>query len=82
MANEVLNKIAQAESFKENGCRVIAINWGPWDGGMVNPGLKRQFASRGIDLIPTDLGTRCLIDEMRAGKDAAVSVGLYRWVNA
>jgi acyl transferase domain-containing protein/NAD(P)-dependent dehydrogenase (short-subunit alcohol dehydrogenase family) len=74
MANEALNKIAQAESFKENGCRVIAINWGPWDGGMVTPGLKRQFAGKGIDLIPIDLGTKCLIDEMRADNNAAVEV--------
>ncbi len=79
MANEALNKIAQAESSKRDGCRVIAINWGPWDGGMVTPGLKRQFERKGIALIPADKGAGCLIDEMRldemrAGKNTVVEV--------
>jgi NAD(P)-dependent dehydrogenase (short-subunit alcohol dehydrogenase family) len=74
MANEALNKIAQAESSSRDGCRVIAINWGPWDGGMVTPGLRREFERRGIHLIPTEEGARCLIHEMMAGKNAAVEV--------
>jgi NAD(P)-dependent dehydrogenase (short-subunit alcohol dehydrogenase family)/acyl carrier protein len=74
MANEALNKISQAESIRRDACRVIAINWGPWDGGMVTPGLKRQFDHKGIDLIPIQKGVECLIHEMRAGKDAAVEV--------
>ncbi len=74
MANEALNKIAQAESSIRDSCRVIAINWGPWDGGMVTPGLRREFERRGIHLIPTDEGARCLIHEMMTDKNAAVEV--------
>ena len=74
MANEALNKIAQAESFGRDDCRVIAINWGPWDGGMVTPGLRREFERKGIHLIPTDEGARCLIYEMMTDKNAAVEV--------
>jgi acyl transferase domain-containing protein/NAD(P)-dependent dehydrogenase (short-subunit alcohol dehydrogenase family) len=74
MANEALNKIAQAESFRRDDCRVIAINWGPWDGGMVVPGLKREFERKGIHLIPTEEGARCLIYEMMTSKNAAVEV--------
>jgi malonyl CoA-acyl carrier protein transacylase len=74
MANEALNKISQAESFRRDKCRVIAVNWGPWDGGMVTPGLKRQFEHQGIDLIPIEKGAECLIHEMKTGTDAAVEV--------
>jgi NAD(P)-dependent dehydrogenase (short-subunit alcohol dehydrogenase family)/acyl carrier protein len=74
MANEVLNKIAQAESFARDDCRVIAINWGPWDGGMVTPALKREFERKGIHLIPPDAGARCLLHEMMTGKTATVEV--------
>ncbi len=74
MANEALNKIAQAESFSRDDCRVIAINWGPWDGGMVTPGLRREFERQGIHLIPPDQGARCLIHEMMTDKNAAVEV--------
>ncbi len=74
MANEVINKIAQSESSKRDDCRVIAINWGPWDGGMVTSGLRREFERQDIQLIPPDDGARSLIDEMRTDKNAAVEV--------
>ena len=37
-ANEVLNKTAAVEARRRPNARVVAINWGPWDGGMVTPG--------------------------------------------
>jgi NAD(P)-dependent dehydrogenase (short-subunit alcohol dehydrogenase family)/acyl carrier protein len=74
MANETINKIAQAESSIRDDCRVIAINWGPWDGGMVTPGLRREFERKGIHLIPPDEGARSLIHEMRTDNNAAVEV--------
>ena len=43
MANEVLNKIAQQESLTRPDCKVTAINWGPWDGGMVCSALKTKI---------------------------------------
>ena len=74
MANEALNKITQVESIRKKGCQVKAINWGPWDGGMVTPGLKRQFQNRGVDLIPVQQGTGCMINEMRAAQGSAVEI--------
>ncbi len=64
MANEVLNKIAQNEAVKRPGCRVISVNWGPWDGGMVSEALKKEFRGKGIGLIPTGAGARSLLQEM------------------
>ena len=74
MANEVLNKIAQQESINRPECKVISINWGPWDGGMVSPALKREFARNNIKLIPIDSGAMCILREMMEDKDSPVEV--------
>ena len=74
MANEVLNKIAQKESIQRPDCRVISINWGPWDGGMVCSALKRKFETSGIDLIPVDAGAMCMVYEMKGDKSSPVEV--------
>jgi NAD(P)-dependent dehydrogenase (short-subunit alcohol dehydrogenase family) len=69
MANEVLNKLAWQEAARRPGCRVVSFNWGPWDGGMVNAGLKQLFAREGVGVIPLEAGAQLLIDELRAGPD-------------
>ncbi len=74
-ANEVLNKLAQREARRRPNCRVVAVNWGPWDGGMVSPGLKPLFESEGIGLIPLREGALHLVSELRADPaNAAVEV--------
>ena len=52
MANEVLNRVAQAEARQRPGCVVKSIGWGPWAGGMVTPLLKAKFDELGVPLIP------------------------------
>ncbi|HUV50570.1 MAG TPA: SDR family NAD(P)-dependent oxidoreductase, partial [Anaerolineae bacterium] len=74
MANEVLNKTAQQESINRPECKVISINWGPWDGGMVSPSLKREFARNNVKLIPIDSGAMCMLSEMMGDKDSPVEV--------
>lgn len=64
IANEVLNKLAQEFSVEFPACRAIAVNWGPWDGGMVTDSLKKLFDSEGIEVIPLKAGARYLVDEM------------------
>jgi NAD(P)-dependent dehydrogenase (short-subunit alcohol dehydrogenase family) len=63
-ANEVLNKVGRAEAARREGCRVVSVNWGPWDGGMVTPGLKSVFADEGIEVIGMRSGARYLLDEI------------------
>ena len=65
-ANEVLNKTAQVEARRRPGCRVVAINWGPWDGGMVTPGLRKVFEAEGVGLIPLADGGPFLVQELNA----------------
>jgi malonyl CoA-acyl carrier protein transacylase/NAD(P)-dependent dehydrogenase (short-subunit alcohol dehydrogenase family) len=74
MANEVLNKIAQKEAVNRPGCRVCAVNWGPWDGGMVSAALKREFDRRGIDLISPEAGAAFLVREMTSPEADPVEV--------
>ncbi|HEX3477702.1 MAG TPA: SDR family oxidoreductase [Kofleriaceae bacterium] len=65
MANEVLNKVAAAEARRRgDGCRVVAIGWGPWDGGMVGPALRDRFAARGVELLPPAAGGEAFVDEL------------------
>lgn len=68
-ANEVLNKIAQQESRRRPECRVVSVNWGPWNGGMVTPSLRRIFEQEGIGLIEPAAGAAFLLNEVcSAGK--------------
>ena len=74
MANEVLNKIAQYEAITRPDCRVVSINWGPWDGGMVSPALKREFTRNKIGLIPMDAGPMYMLQEMLGNHRSPVEV--------
>jgi acyl transferase domain-containing protein/NADP-dependent 3-hydroxy acid dehydrogenase YdfG len=76
MANEVLNLVASAERERRGaGCSVRSIGWGPWEGGMVTPGLKTHFQHMGVSMIPLELGARMFVDEMdSSGDDVALVV--------
>jgi NAD(P)-dependent dehydrogenase (short-subunit alcohol dehydrogenase family)/acyl carrier protein len=71
-ANEVLNKAARQLSRKRPGCRVLSINWGPWDGGMVTSGLKELFAEEGVAVIPLRAGAAYALDEISEADDGPV----------
>ena len=77
-ANEVLNKLAQQESRREArlrvNCRVVSVNWGPWNGGMVTPGLRKLFEQEGVGLIDTAAGAAFLVREICAPAGSAVEV--------
>ena len=71
--NEVMNKVARVEAAQRDGCRVVSVNWGPWDGGMVTPGLRTIFADEGIEVIGKESGAAYLLDEI-ADKDGPAEV--------
>ena len=74
MANEALNKMARVQALNRPACRVAAINWGPWDGGMVTPALKKAFDAKNIQLIPVDTGARLMAAEMNNADPGPVEV--------
>jgi malonyl CoA-acyl carrier protein transacylase len=63
-ANEILNKQAALENQTRKDCKVLSINWGPWDGGMVTPALKKLFAEEGVGVIGLKAGAEYLINEI------------------
>ncbi len=76
VANEVINKIAQQQQDRRPECRVLSVNWGPWDGGMVTPQLKKLFASEGVDVIALQAGADYLVQEIAsAGPVEVVLLG-------
>ena len=77
MANEVLNKVAAAERRRRGDtCVVKSLGWGPWEGGMVSPGLKAHFLSMGIELIPLDAGAKTLVAEIASPQRDDVEIVL------
>jgi NAD(P)-dependent dehydrogenase (short-subunit alcohol dehydrogenase family) len=77
-ANEVLNKTAQRLNRTRPDCRTVAINWGPWDGGMVTPALAKVFEQEGIGLIPYAEGGETLLRELASSDGPAEVVVLAR----
>ena len=78
MANEVLNKAARLAARRLPDCRVVSFNWGPWDGGMVNDGLKALFAKEGVGVIGLAEGGKFLVDELSSGSPAVEVVVVAR----
>ena len=75
MANEVLNKFAYLFQALHPDSLVRAINWGPWDGGMVNETLKKAYAERNLVIIPKDRGIEFFVDEFRFKGAPQVIIG-------
>jgi NAD(P)-dependent dehydrogenase (short-subunit alcohol dehydrogenase family) len=76
-ANEILNKLANRLDTQWEG-RVVSINWGPWDSGMVSGGLRRLFSERGIRLIPETEGVKMFFDELSRSAEAKSEVVITR----
>ncbi|MSU77696.1 MAG: SDR family NAD(P)-dependent oxidoreductase [Gemmataceae bacterium] len=74
VANEVLNKLAQREAIARPTCRVVSLNWGPWDGGMVNAALKKVFANEGVGVIPLQAGGEFFVREISQAPSSAIEV--------
>jgi hypothetical protein len=75
ISNEILNRVAAAESLRRGGaCVVRSLGWGPWEGGMVTPGLRSHFEARGVPLIPLTAGAQALVQELRSGPQGHVEV--------
>ncbi|MEQ8290406.1 MAG: SDR family NAD(P)-dependent oxidoreductase [Gammaproteobacteria bacterium] len=79
VANEVLNKMAQREQLQRDNCKVVSANWGPWDGGMVTPALKKLFADEGVGVIGLRAGAEYLVNEIESnGPVETVVLGEYQ----
>ena len=74
IANEILNKAAYRFKALYPTTQVLSFNWGPWDGGMVTPELKRMFDERGVYIIPVQSGASLLVSELAAKHNRCVQI--------
>jgi acyl transferase domain-containing protein/NAD(P)H-dependent flavin oxidoreductase YrpB (nitropropane dioxygenase family)/NAD(P)-dependent dehydrogenase (short-subunit alcohol dehydrogenase family) len=67
-ANEVLSKLA-AHLDARWPSRVVAINWGPWDGSnMVSEAVRDQFIRRTVQVIEPSAGCAAFAEELLGGR--------------
>jgi 3-oxoacyl-(acyl-carrier-protein) synthase/acyl carrier protein/NAD(P)-dependent dehydrogenase (short-subunit alcohol dehydrogenase family) len=64
--NEVLNKTAWELSTLHPKARILAVNWGPWAGGMVSETLAGQFNAQGVGLIGLQEGAKTFVRLIRS----------------
>jgi acyl transferase domain-containing protein/NAD(P)H-dependent flavin oxidoreductase YrpB (nitropropane dioxygenase family)/NAD(P)-dependent dehydrogenase (short-subunit alcohol dehydrogenase family) len=74
--NEVMNKLAVAlnHEWADTGCRVVALNWGPWQKGMASDAVQKQFRARGIEPIPVAAGRGAMMAELSSVERSPVIV--------
>jgi NADP-dependent 3-hydroxy acid dehydrogenase YdfG len=70
LSNEILNKFAHHTKQSHPSCHVLVIDWGPWDGGMVTPQLKRILTKKKIQVISLKEGTETLIGLLHKPNDS------------
>jgi acyl transferase domain-containing protein/NAD(P)-dependent dehydrogenase (short-subunit alcohol dehydrogenase family) len=61
MANEVLNKYTFSLA-RELPARVLALDWGPWQAGMVTSAIADRFLARGIRLLSGQAGCAAFLN--------------------
>jgi acyl transferase domain-containing protein/NAD(P)H-dependent flavin oxidoreductase YrpB (nitropropane dioxygenase family)/NADP-dependent 3-hydroxy acid dehydrogenase YdfG/acyl carrier protein len=74
-SNEILNKLA-LHLDRTWRARVVSLIWGPWESGMASPEVQRQFAERGIQVIPPQHGRAAFWRELTQGSKGDVEVVL------
>jgi NAD(P)-dependent dehydrogenase (short-subunit alcohol dehydrogenase family) len=64
MVNEALNRFACAWRHGHPGCRVSAVPFGPWEGGMANAAIRKLFEQQGVPMLTRELGTRLFTEQL------------------
>ncbi|MGI2147693.1 beta-ketoacyl synthase N-terminal-like domain-containing protein [Shewanella baltica] len=75
MSNDILNKAALQLAQQLPNAKVMSFDWGPWDGGMVNPTLKKMFMDRGVYVIPLKAGAELFASQLLSNTGAQLLVG-------
>ncbi|MDI5830308.1 type I polyketide synthase [Shewanella xiamenensis] len=75
MSNDILNKAALQLAQQLPQAKVMSFDWGPWDGGMVNPALKKMFIDRGVYVIPLKAGAELFASQLLTDTGAQLLVG-------
>ena len=65
--NEFLAKFSYHFRKKYPGCKALTINWGAWDGGMMDYIYRKTLTEKGYVLIPLDIGANYFANEFLNG---------------
>ena len=65
--NEFLAKFAHHYRKKYPNCRALTINWGAWDGGMMDYIYRKTLTEKGYVLIPLEVGANYFANEFLNG---------------
>ena len=65
--NEFLAKFAYHFRKKYPNCKALTINWGAWDGGMMDYIYRKTLTEKGYVLIPLDVGANYFANEFLNG---------------
>ena len=65
--NEYLDKFAHRFRKKYPNCKTLAINWGAWDGGMMDYIYRKTLTEKGYVLIPMEVGANYFANEILNG---------------
>ena len=65
--NEFLDKFAHRFRKKYPNCKTLAINWGAWDGGMMDYIYRKTLTDKGYVLIPLEVGASYFANEFLSG---------------
>ena len=69
--NEFLAKFAHHFRKKYPGCKSLTINWGAWDGGMMDYIYRKTLTEKGYVLIPLEVGANYFANEFLNGLPSA-----------
>ena len=65
--NEFLAKFSHHFRKKYPGCKALTINWGAWDGGMMDYIYRKTLTEKGYVLIPLEVGANYFANEFLNG---------------
>ena len=65
--NEFLDKFAHHFRKKYPHCKSLTINWGAWDGGMMDYIYRKTLTEKGYVLIPLEIGANYFANEFLNG---------------
>ncbi len=65
--NEFLAKFSYHFRKKYPNCKALTINWGAWDGGMMDYIYRKTLTEKGYVLIPLDVGANYFANEFLNG---------------
>jgi acyl transferase domain-containing protein/NAD(P)H-dependent flavin oxidoreductase YrpB (nitropropane dioxygenase family) len=79
-ANAALSKLALYLNQQRRG-RVVALEWGPWAGGMADASHLDRFAARGVVPIAVDAGCQAFVEVLdeSAGTEPEILFGDGPW---